>query len=448
MSKWFRHESNVGKSTNTNGAGGVPVESVNQVSAFTSLRVPNFRLLLGGSLFSNAAQWIQQVTLSWLVYDMTGSGTMLGSINLVRAVASLSMIPLAGLLVDRLNHRNLIIIENSWLFTITFVLGSMLFFDRGNVPFLFVFAFMGGMVQTVDMTLRQVLIFDLVPRSLAPNAVALIQTGWSLMRVVGPSLGGFFILWFGAGGNFLIQSGVYVLVTITIMQIKFPRRKSADIVQGSPLNNIKEGIRFVIKQRVTRTFMLMGIIMPLLTIPIFTILPPIYAVQVFGDSSGRILGFLMASVGAGGIVGGVVIASLGRFEHRGRLQLVALFLLSLSLIAFAFSSRLLLALLCLALAGFFELIFLVTNQTLLQLSIPDHLRGRVTAVVNLNMAISPLGGLLAGVGSDLFGGPKTITIILSGIAAVIAVFVFLTSPTVRNYRLSQGLASNSSSENH
>ena len=150
----------------------------------------------------------------------------------------------------------------------------------------------------------------------------------------------------------------------------------------------------------------------------------------------------MGAVGVGGIAGGLVVASLGRFEQRGRLQLLALFVLSLSLIGFAFSSTLPLALLCLAVAGFSELIFLTTNQTLLQLSIPDHLRGRVTAVVNLTNVIMPLGGMLAGVGSDLLGGPKTITVILAGTAAVIAILVFILVPTVRNYRLSQGMASN------
>jgi len=185
---------------------------------------------------------------------------------------------------------------------------------------------------------------------------------------------------------------------------------------------------------------MMGVIMPLLTIPIFTILPPIYAVRVFGDDSGRILGLLLASSGVGGIIGGIVAASLGRFEYRGRLQLLALFLLSMSLMAFAFSSTLVLALICLASAGFFEMIFLTSNQTLLQLSIPNNLRGRVTAVANISSSVSPLGGLLAGVGSDLLGGPKMITIVLTGIAACIAVFVFLASPTVRNYRMSQGMA--------
>jgi len=415
---------------------------IEKIDTLTSLRIPNFRLLFIGTLLSNAGQWIQQVTLSWLVYDLTGSGTILGTINLVRSVASLGMIPMAGLLIDRLKRRRLLMIENGWLFTITFTLGLILIFGHRDISYLFVFAFLGGMVQTVDQALRQVLVFDLVPRSHTPNAMALIQTGWGLMRSFGPAIGGFLILWFGPGGNFLVQSCAYVLIVITIMQIKFPVQKS-DALQSSPLGNLKEGIRYVMKERFTRTFMMMGFILPLFIIPIFSILPAIYAVEVFGDESGRVLGFLMASVGVGGIAGGVVTASLGHLERRGLLQLASLFLLSLSLIGFAFSTTLLIALLFLALAGFFEMIFLTTNQTLLQLSIPDNLRGRVTSVVNLNMALSPLGGFVAGIGSDSLGGPKMITIIMAGIAAAIAVFVLLHSPTVRNYRLSQTITPNS-----
>ena len=415
---------------------------VEKIGTFTSLRIPNFRLLFVGITLSNAAQWIQSVTLSWLVYNLTGSGTMLGTINMAQSAASLGVIPMAGVLIDRLKRRRLLMIENGWLFTITLTLGLMLLFGYSHISYLFVFAFLGGMVRTVDMTLRQVLVFDLVPRSHTPNAIALIQTGWSLMRSFGPMIGGFLILWFGPGGNFLVQAGAYALIVITIMQIKFPVRKS-DALQSSPLENIKEGIRYVMKERVTRTFMMMGFVLPLFIIPIFAILPPIYAVEVFGDETGRVLGFLMASVGVGGVVGGVVTASLGQLERRGLLQLASLFLLSMSLISFAFSTSLLVALLFLALAGFFEMIFLTTNQTLLQLSIPDNLRGRVTSVVNLNVALMPLGGLVAGVGSDLLGGPKLITIILAGIASAIAVFVFLYSSTVRNYRLSQTIMPNS-----
>jgi len=438
MTKKLNANSTAGNASSVPGPGDDSSDSQQKITAFTSLRIANFRLQLTGSILSNAAQWIQSVTLSWLVYDLTGSGTILGSINLVRALASLFMIPLAGLLVDRLNRRMLITLENSWLFVITLSLGLIVITGHVSVWHLFVFTFLGGIAQTVDTTLRQVLIFDLVPRSHAPNAVALIQTGWSIMRVVGPSIAGFLILWVGAGTNFLIQASVYVLVAITILQIKFPSQKT-NPVTSSPLQNIKEGLHYVAQERVTRTFMLMGIIMPLLTIPIFSILPAIYAVQVFGDKTGRVLGLLMAATGVGGIIGGLFLASLGRLEYRGRLQLLALFLLSLSLMAFAFTSNLVIALLCLTLAGFFEIIFLASNQTLLQLSIPNDLRGRVTAVVNLSSLITPVGALIAGVGSDLLGGPKMITIVLTSLAAIIAILIFLFSPTVRNYRFSRGI---------
>jgi MFS family permease len=417
------------------GGSSIPGETI---STFASLRIRNFRFLLVGTTLSNAAMWIQQVTLGWLVYDLTGSGTILGTINFIRSVASLGIIPVAGLLIDRLDRRKLLLIENGWLCTITATLGFTLLFGHASISYLFVFAFLGGMAYTVDMALRQVLVFDLVPRSHTPNGVALIQTGWGLMRSFGPGIGGFLLLWFGPGGNFLVQASAYVLIAITILQIHFPARKS-DAARGSPLENIKEGIRHIVKDRTTRAFMLIGFALPLFIIPIFTILPPIYAVEVFGDESGKTLGFLMASVGVGGIGGGFVIASLGHLERRGLLQIASLFLLSLSLISFAFSTTLLVALLFLALAGFFEMIFLTTNQTLLQLSIPDNIRGRVTSVVNLNTVLAPLGGLMAGGGSDLLGGPKMITIIMASIAAAIAVFVLLYSPTIRNYRLSHAI---------
>jgi len=409
-----------------------------KVGPLASLRIRNFRWLLAGTILGNAGQWIQQVTISWLVYDITGSGTMLGSVNLVRSVASLSLVPIAGVLIDRLNRRTLMLATNGWLFTITLVLGLVLLFSQAQVSYLFVFSFLGGIAMALNMPIRQVIVFDLVPRAYTPNAMALVQTGWSLMRSFGPAIGGFLILWFGPGGNFLTQAGAYALIAITIIQIQFPPRRSGGAT-SSPLQNIKEGIRYVAKERVTRTFMLMGMILPLFIIPIFTILPPIYAKDVFGGES-DVLGILLAFVGVGGIAGGVVTASLGRVERRGLVQLASLFLLSLSLIGFAFCTELWAALLFLALSGFFEIIFLTTNQTLLQLSIPDELRGRVTSIVNLNAALSPLGGLTAGIGSDLLGGPKMITIILCSIAAVIAILVLLFSPTVRNYRLSKAIS--------
>lgn len=409
------------------------------IGTFTSLGIRNFRYLLTGTILSNAGMWIQQVTVNWLVYDITSSGTLLGSINMVQSVASVSMLPAAGILIDRANRRLLMLLSSGWMFIITLALGLILLLYGSYVPPLFVFAFLAGLGQCIEGNLRQVVVFDLVPRPIVPNGVALIQTGWSLMRSFGPGIAGFLILWIGPGGNFLLQSGAYMLIALSIIQIKFPKRDPG-IVRGSAIQNIREGLAFIAKQRVTRVFTIMGFILPLFILPTFTVLPPIYAKDVFHGGSDT-LGFLMASVGLGGIAGGIVTASLNHVERRGLVQLASLFLLSLTLILFAFCTSLWSALLVLVVAGFFEMVFMVTNQTLLQLSIPDNLRGRVTSVVNLNAILRPIGGLIAGSASDFLGGPKTVTIILSALGAGIAVLVFFISPTIRNYRMSQAISS-------
>lgn len=415
-------------------------ESSVKTGTFSSLRIPGFLWFFTGTTISNAAQWIQEITLNWLVYDITGSGTILGTVNLVRSISAVIMIPVAGLLIDRFNRRNLLMINNIWLCVIAAALGGILLLGQNKMIYIFIFAVLGGLVGTIFNTLRQVLIFDLLPRSLVPNGMALIQTGWSVMRSFGPALGGFLLLWFGAGGNFLAQAGAYALIVITIFKINFPERKVATVT-STPFQNIKEGISYLVRARNTRSFMILGFILPLFVIPIFTILPPIYAKEIYGDSTGKILGFLMAAVGAGGVFGGVVLASLGNMQRRGLLQLGSLFLLAVSLVAFALSKELILSLVFLAFSGFFEVIFLTTNQTLIQLSIPDDIRGRVTSIVNLNMVLQPLGGLIAGAGSDLLGGPKIITIVLSGAAALLVIVVLFTSSTIRNYRLSQDMKS-------
>jgi MFS family permease len=188
--------------------------------------------------------------------------------------------------------------------------------------------------------------------------------------------------------------------------------------------------------------MLLGFMLPLFIIPLFTVLTPIYAVDVFKGGADY-LGLLMTFTGVGGIFGGILTASLNRVERRGVIQLLALFLLGISFIGFAFLTKLWSALILLVVVGFFEMIYLITNQTLLQLSIPDEIRGRVTSIVNLNAALLPVGSLIAGFGSDLLGGPQTITVVLGSISAIAAVTIFIFSPRVRKYHLSHAISQDS-----
>jgi len=410
-----------------------------KTGTFSSLLIPNFRILFIGSMLACSTQWIQSVIVNWLVYDITGSGTVLGIVNLVWSLASLLMLLAAGMLVDYYNRRNLILLVIAILFVVNLALGLILVYSHANIAYLFIFVLLVGSAQTLDSTTRQVMVFDVVPRNQTPGALALTQTGWSVTRVICPSLGGFLIIWFSAGGTFLVQAATYFLILVIIFQLKLQPRPR-DTVRSSPIQNLKDGAGYIIKEPVARVFIVFSIIMAFLLIPIFFTLPAIYAARVFGDDSGRTLGYLMSAVGVGGIIGGFMVTFLKRWDRWGIIVMGSFLMLALTLLAFALTSSLPLALVILGLSGFFEIIFLTASQTLIQLSIPDQLRGRVTAVVNLNWIVTSLGSLVIGVGSDLIG-PQMITIIVTLAGAALGILVFGISPVARNYRLSHSIES-------
>lgn len=408
-----------------------------QNDTISALRIPSFTWFLAGTTLSNAGQWIQQVTLSWLIYDITSSGAMLGTLNLVRSLATIGLAPVAGVAIDRFSQRKLLYIAALWLCAISVGFGVALLGNPQVVWPLFLFSFLGGIGQAVSMPLRQTVVFAVVPRHLAPTGVALVQTGWAVMRSLGPAFGGFLILWFGPAGNFFVQGLAYALVAVTVFKLTLPD-DHVTTAKPKARGSLREGWDYVVSQPTTRAFVFMSWVLPLFIIPNFNALPPIYAKDVFGGGPDT-LGILLSAVGVGGIVGGFVTASLGKQERRGVLQLVALLLLSLSLIGVALTTIFWLAVFCMGLAGFFEMIYLTTNMTLIQLSIPDELRGRVTGIVSLRSGLMPVGAFIAGIGAD-FVGPRVMTMLLAGIAGVIAILAYLLSPTIREYRLSDAMA--------
>jgi MFS family permease len=412
-----------------------------RTGTFAALRAPSFAWYLVGTTLTNSAHWIQSVTLSWLVYDLTSSGAALGTVNLLRSIASLGLMPLVGVAIDRLPKRRLLYGTSIWLCAVSLGFGlALLLGDLSVVWPLFLYSFLGGIGQAFSMPLRQTVVFSIVPRRLAPGAVALVQTGWAVMRSLGPAIGGFMLLWFGPAGNFLAQAGAYALVILTILKLRLPYEKprtETAATRAGDRSGFREGLKYVLSEPTTLAFLLLSWVLPLFIIPNFNALPPIYAKDVFQGGPDT-LGTLLSAIGIGGIVGGFVTASLGNLERRGLVQLVSLLLLGFSFVAFAFATELWTGLVLMALAGFFEMIYLTTNSTLLQLSIPDALRGRVTSVTSLRSGLMPVGAFVAGIGADLVG-PRTMTLLFSAIIVTIAVAVYLFVPVVREYRLSAAM---------
>jgi MFS family permease len=216
--------------------------------------------------------------------------------------------------------------------------------------------------------------------------------------------------------------------------IEFPAAKRDERKQ-SVGKNLLDGVSYIIKNPTTRLLISIGAIPPLLVMPSFFALLPVFAKDVF-HSGPEALGVMMSSMGIGGLLGALFTASLGGFDRRGLLQLTALFTMSLSLLGLGLSPSLYVALPVLAIGGFCEMVYMTTNQTILQLSVPSEMRGRITSIFMLNMGLMPLGSLVLGIAADIFGAPTAVTV--SGIAVVsLTTLVALLSSRLRNLRLSE-----------
>ncbi len=405
-----------------------------KVGTFYSLRFLNYRLLWIGTLFTSAGLWIQQTTLGWVVYDMTGSSTLLGAISAAGAVPMLLLMPLAGVAADRLNRKLIMLVSQLALFLFTVILGVMLAMDLVSTWHLFVFIFLVSLAQVFNQPVRQTVVFDLVPRVAIPNAVALNSAGFNATRALGPSVAGFLILLFGPAGNFFVQSVAYFAVVVVVLLMTFPPTRG-NTGRVSVATNLAEGFQYVAREPTVRMLMLLAFIPPILVMPAFMTLMPVFAKDVFHSGPAG-LGLLLSANGVGGLLGALFTASLGRFENRGMLLLFALLGVGLSGIGFAFSSSMEIALPLLAVSGFCGMVYMTTNQTVLQLLVPDHIRGRVTSILMLGMGLMPLGGLLAGAGADVTGAPEMVALLSSATVLLVALMaVFM--PRVRALRLSE-----------
>jgi MFS family permease len=404
------------------------------LSTFAAFRFRNFRLLWIGALCSNAANWIQQITVGWVVYDLTGSGLLVGAVTGARSVSLLGLGPLAGVLADRLPPRLTLLALNLFLLLLTLTIGVALAAGQTAIWPLFLFMVLFGAAQTLEHPLRQTMTFAVVPRASIPNAMGLMTGAFSMMRTLGPAVGGGFIVLFGPSGNFFLQSAAYFLAGLTILLILVPSHRQPARA-GSLLRDFIEGARAVLGQQDARIFWLVSFIHPLFLIASFTATAPIFAKDVFHGGP-QTLGLLLSSVGLGGVLGALFTASLQRIERWGVLLLLALMFSSLALFGFAFSPSVSTAVLLLVAAGFFEVMNVTINHTLLQLAVPDEVRGRVTSLSFWSHGTFPVGALVAGAAADVWG-PRAVVAAMSGAAVLLAVTIALRVPRLRMLRLSE-----------
>jgi MFS family permease len=372
---------------------------------FTSLRHRDYRLLWFGSLFSSSGLWIQQVSVGWLTYDLTGSAFLLGVANGFRSLPLLVFAPLGGVVADRLDCKRLMLSTQLSLVAVTAVFAGVIFAGQAQVWNIVLFSLLTGVAWAFNMPVRNSVVPSLVPREDLANAIALNSVGRNITRVIGPSLAGLLIAAVGCAANFGLQSLAYVGVSTMVLMTRFPpiARASRKV---SVWRNLAEGAAYVWRRPTLRAQMGLALIPSVIAMP-YASLMPVFAQDVLGVGPEG-FGVLMSAPGVGAFAGTLTIASLGDYRRKGLLLFGSMMALGLSLLLFSQSTSFVLSLALLALVGGSSMAYMTINQTLLQLNCTDEFRGRVMGIYMLDQGLVPLGTLLAGAATDTWGGPFTV----------------------------------------
>jgi len=373
---------------------------------FASLRHLDYRYLWTGTLMMSAGQWVQQVTLGWLLYDLTGNSMLLGALNGLRALPFLVTGPMAGVAADRMDRRKLLLYTQWALILTALAMGALVASPFLHVWHIFLFTLITGIAWTITEPVRMSMIPAAVPKEDLANAVALNSGGFNLMKVIGPALGGALIAWFGAAENFFVQAIAYsgVLAMIYLMHIP-PHR--ADAKHATALANLKEGFAYVWSTPAVLALLTLAYVPRIFAVPYQTLMPVFQKDVLKIGPEG--LGLLMAAPGVGAVIAVLMLASLGhRIKRQGLLLVGSIVVLGGFLIFFSQITWFPLALVTLVIVGMFQMFFLASTATILQLIVPDELRGRVLSLYMLDRGFMPLGALFAGTTAHFIGAPLTV----------------------------------------
>ena len=405
---------------------------------FSSLRHRDFFWLWLSNLFNASANWFQQFTVPWVVWDISHSPLWVAVAVGTRSFPFLFIGPFAGVFADRIDRRKLVLVVQSALAVVVF--GFAVAVQRGyivgnkGVIYVTVFSFITGVLHSLIQPMRQAMVANTVPRKDLGNAIALNSVAGNVARVVGPPLGGFLYAVLSPSANFFIQSGLFILMVLMVVPIRLPYREEMTARRASVTANLKQGFRYVASERVILHLLLLSFVSAIFAAPIIQIMPVITA-KVLGEGP-KVGGFLFLMMGIGGITGTFCFASMGGTFGRGGVGMIALILLSCSIIALGISGWLLVALAAMFCMGFSRIAFQINNNTLLQSTIPDGLRGRVMALYHLDHGFTPLAIIGVGAMAELLP-TRLVVELVGGTSLALAVFAFVAFRDVRRMKEGQ-----------
>ena len=392
-------------------------------AVFVALKYPNFRLWFIGQVISLVGTWMQSTAQGYLVYELTKSAAYLGIVAFANGLPALLFTMFGGVIADRISKRKMIIITQGTMMVLAFVLALLAFTGWVQAWHIVILAFLLGIVNAFDAPARQSFIVEMVDRSVLTNAIALNSTIFNLGTVIGPTAAGLVYAWLGPAWCFTVNgiSFLGVLAALSLMrnlhQVNVPS-------SGSPLVNLKEGIKYVIGEPRIRLILSYVGVLSIFGFSLLTLMPA-WAVEILhGDV--RTNGLLLSARGIGSLIGALTVASLAARLLRQKVWLIGWYLMPFCMALFGLIRQIPASLALLVILGWSFMVVLLTSNSLIQTYVPDNLRGRVMGVYTMIfMGSSTIGSLMAGGIADKLGEPVMVYVSAGVVLlAMLATFVF------------------------
>jgi len=396
--------------------------SILQQKHFPALSHRDFKLFWTGQCVSLIGTWMQNIGQSWLVYQMTNSSFLLGLISTLQFTPVLLFSLPVGVIIDRYPKKKILFAVQFMMMLTAFTLSFLIYMGWAAYWNIAILACVLGILNSIDMPVRQSFMVELASKEHLMNAVALNSTIFNAARVIGPSIAGLVFDSFGAAVCFLLNGLSFIPVLISISKIEVEGLPRVNKGNSNVLVDIKEGLAYIMKNPAVKTTVMMvgfnnAIVMN------FMIMIPVMARTVFNGDS-KAYGYLMAALGIGAFAGALTLAATSYKGLSSKLQGNAFLGVALFVLIEGLVRNYYIAFVFFILAGFYMTTALSSSNTTMQLNSPDNLRGRIMSVYSLVVGgTAPIGSLYTGAMCEGFG--VSTTFIVNGTLGLIVITVIL-----------------------
>ena len=396
---------------------------------FAAFQYRNYKLWFFGQLVSLAGTWMQSIAQAWLVYQISHSELALGIVSFAPAIPIFLVTPFGGVIADRVPKRTLLVITQSVMMVLAFVLAALVFTNLVQTWHVIVLAMLLGVANAFDAPTRQSFIVDMVGREHLTNGIAMNSIMFNGARVIGPALGGLVLAAVGAGWCFFINGFSFLAVIAGLLAMHIPRAAPHAKRETSSWQQFKDGMRYAGRNGEIVSLLLLASVFSMFGLS-YSALLPAFIDQVYHAGANG-FGFLNAAIGLGAVTGAYLVAQYVDRSRRGTWLLVSNIGFSILLLIFSFNGSFPLALL----AGFgLGVCFMAQNtnlNSLLQTRVSDEMRGRVLSLYTISFfGLSPVGNLVAGAVAQQWSLTGTVAV-FAVINLVGSLIIFVKNPSLR-----------------